>query len=417
MPAASAALRLNIGRFLRVPTDLSRVGSLACRGILLFALATLMLAAAALAACSRGGRLADLQTVGVAAAAVEPAPLVLLPGEWLSFALDRQGQYWLLPEPALVAPAPAPFATQIMPLSLLPLGGNALLIATNRIGLYRLDLYDSPATASESAAAANGRRLAFSFLADSAAHFEGRTVAPGWLNAGFDSPDLSTLSAFFLLFRHGLYEPEAGLGLGSSLLQVTDRGVAEWPDSGKYFSQLAAEAGEPFALFPQASGQWYVQFRKESADRVDTVYTRWNLAEGSVQLLQRNQFEGSVAARPLRQAPIMLQQAAALLAENLVLDVLLADGSRQAYARGNPAEAIEGQAAITAAAAFIVTSGGTAAYMPAGAEQARLVSLPEPWPGLRYGAVAVLDGAIALQWEENLFPQVGRSGFSLLLLD
>lgn len=392
---------------MRAPTDLRRAGRLALRGLILLALVTLT-------ACGRAARLSELRSTAEEAAAA-PAALVLLPGEWLSFALDRQGQYWLLPEPALAAPDPAPFATQIMPLSLLPLDGDTLLIATNRIGLYRLDLHDLPVAAVDSGAAANGRQLAFSFLADSAAHFQGRTVAPGWLHAGSANSSDSALAAFFLLFRHGLYEPAAGIG--PKLLQVTEHGTAEWPGSGNYLSQLSAEAGEPFALFPQASGQWYVQFRKENAERVDIVYSRWNLAEGSVQLLQRDQFEGSVAARPLRQAPLLLQQAAALLADNLVLDVLLADGSRQAYARGNPAEAVEAQAAMTAAAAFIVTTGGSAAYKPAGAERARLVPLPEPWPGLRYGAVALLDGVVALQWEENLFPQVGRSGFSLLLLE
>lgn len=384
---------------------------------------------AALAALAAGVLLAGCgqrqpALVASAAGGADPAAPassvpVLQPGQALVFAVDDSGEYHLLPDGDSRAwggqvPAPRPFALQLMPLTLQALSGDSLLVATNRAALSRLDIKPE----------ARGQRISLSAIPGDSDTFQNATLAPAWTNGGL---------AYFLLYRHPFADiptveagrtassPAAGRLPASDpgnsrILESDGTGLRTWPLYEHYLSLAPQDSGSLYALFPVSAGTWYVQYRHADDDGVSSTYARWSLDSKTQQLLSRAAFESALMPKALRQAPELLQRAALALGGDLILDTVLLDGSRQVYIHGDQSLAEEANAHIGIAGTCVVTATGKAVYAPHGSDSVRQLQLPRPVAELRYGQVAVLADVAVVLWEENLFPNVGRSGFIVLSL-
>ena len=294
-----------------------------------------------------------------------------------------------------LAPEPAPFAARRAVASVQPLPTGGAILGVNRVGLSALVV---------SRAADGTETVAVTAIRGDATPFGKLSLAPSW-GRGRD--------AIFMLYRHPLDGAEAGDAGGPAertvFLSAGLDGFKTWEPvpSGGPTSPDAV-----FAVFPVSSLRWLAQSRRLSGDRVETAYASWDLPSGGAEVLERAEFEDRVQPLPSSSAPPALKAAAELPGVDFVFDARLADGSRRAYQRGGSADA-EGVAHLAGGDALVVLSDGRAAFRDAGG-RSRTFRLPSPVPEAAFRDAVLVDGLVVAVWEEDLFPDVGRSGLVIM---
>jgi hypothetical protein len=296
---------------------------------------------------------------------------------------------------------PTPFPLARAPMAVQPLGGKAV-IAINRIGLKQLRVLRGDAGASVSAGS-TPRRILIDTLPGAETEFAGRTVSSSWSRDG---------NAYFLLFRHPVYELEAPRIPPSVVISAAGSGA----------SLLEQGLGtDAYAVYPVSTDVWLVQRRYESGDRVITEYAAFDPEAGTEKTLSRTAFERLASPLPLAKAPASIRAAADTLAGPLLIETRLPDGSRRAFVRGDPGEAapawghdlMDGDGVSVS---LIVTDDWriASARFASGGYTVSIMNPEPPFAEARVRDAVLVDGVIVIAWEEDIFPDVGFSGLAAL---
>jgi len=294
---------------------------------------------------------------------------------------------------------PRPFPLARSPMAIQPIGDRAI-IAMNRVGLRQLDVSRSDAVA---AAVPGPARLVIKPLPGSAAEFVGRTVSSSWSKDD---------TAFFLLFRHPVYELDAPRTPPSIVIEASAN------DAGIFEPGMGPDA---YAVYPVSPETWLVQRRSETPDRVVTDYASFNPDTGTEKPLSRSAFEKLASPIPLAMAPASIRAAADALAGPLLIEARLPDGSRRAFFRGDPGEAAPtwGQELVSdegVSCSLLITDDWriAVARFASGGYAVSVFNPEPPFTEARVRDAALIDGVIVIAWEEAIFPDVGFSGLAVL---
>jgi hypothetical protein len=289
-----------------------------------------------------------------------------------------------------------PFPLARSPMAIQPIGDRAI-IAVNRVGLRQVGVSRMKAGASGPA------RLVIEQLPGSQAEFDGRTVSSSWSKDN---------RAFFLLFRHPVYELDTPRTPPSIVIEASTAGA------GILEPGLGPDA---YAAYPVAAGTWLVQRRSETPDRVVTDYASYDPETGTEKSLSRSAFEKLASPMPLSAAPASIRAAADALAGPLLIEARLPDGSRRAYSRGDPGEAAPtwGQDLVSdegISCSLLVTDDWRIAVsrFSSGGYTVSVINPGQPFSEARVRDAALIDGVIVIAWEEAIFPDIGFSGLAAL---
>ena len=290
----------------------------------------------------------------------------------------------------------APFAMARAVAAIQPRADEGIL-AINRSGLVRLrvERHHEPAEA----------RLLLQPLPQADGEFAGRTVGSTWGRDG---------EAFFLLYHHPIFEAAPPRSPPSAVVAAT-------ADGARIVDIIPGTTA--YAVYPVAADGWLVQYRSDDGQRVTTSYARLNAATGAVAPLGQLAFEKDASPLPLSSAPASLAAAAAGLTGPLLIEARLPDGTRRTYLRGDAAEASPAWAQVTGSndgpiAALLVTDDWRISVVPAqaatGAAAAMTNRYEAPLSEARVRDAAVVNGAIIIVWEEDMFPDIGASGIMVI---
>lgn len=382
----------------------------ASRTILLAALAGL------LAACG-GGRRADLASLTDTATdstrgfiVQGEAPWRLIRGQTLVIELAETGR-WLAylaadagtAGPAdtfiaaedlagLIAPVDArPFAVQRLPLGLARTGPDSLLLAINRLGVQDLSL---------------------------AVHEGQAMVELGSLRSYADAFSSRTISQFLALPSSGAQEPERLLFLyrhphfqpgepDSLVLRVGGQDLSPWPGMDRLRDHAPGPEASVYAIFPAAGGSWQVQWRWLEDQQVRTAFGRWWPGDNRYDRLERSAFESALQPRPWTAADPRLSPMGERLEGDWLVELREDLEVPRVFLKGDAAAASLAYALIDDTGWLLLSSDG---HMLLPSAQERLAL---PVPGARFTAVSRLGSMVVAIWEEDLFPDVGRSGLLL----
>lgn len=290
----------------------------------------------------------------------------------------------------------APFAMARAVAALQPRADEGIL-AINRVGLVRLrvERHQQPAEA----------RLVLQPLPQTDGEFAGRTVGSAWGRDG---------EAFFLLYHHPIFEAAPPRSPPSAVVAAT-------ADGARIVDTIPGTTA--YAVFPVSSDGWLVQYRSDDGQRVTTSYARLNAATGAVVPLGQLAFEKDASPLPLSSAPPSLAVAAAGLSGPLLMEARLPDGTRRTYLRGDPAEASPAWAQVTGpkdgpVVALLVTDDWRFSVVPAQAATGTAAAMTSryeaPLSEARVRDAAIINGAVVIVWEEDMFPDIGASGIMVI---
>lgn len=386
--------------------------------------------------CSRGG-----QTTGGPEAVAEVRPGIALPASGtLVLTTTPDGLFAPMSGGSPAQVQPQPFAVAVAPAAIQPLGDDAI-VAVNRIGLVRLSVrrYGGSATgvtpggqssqsgqsgqsgqSSQTGTPAGDRetRIVVGAIPGAADEFAGRTVAVSWADRG---------GALFLLYRHPMFETELPRDPPSVLIEGTADAARLYMGTG----WAANDWRDAYAVYPTATDAWLVQYRAEDGERVVTRYaTIFKDAKPAIEL-KRQDFEKAVFPANLDLADPLIVQAASAIEGPVLLETRYSDGTRKTWLRGDPGEAAPAWAYVGdipggGKAALVVTddwrivlateASGTAANAHGAADPVAVRALypPAALPGARVRDAALVDGLAVLVWEEDLFPDIGASGLTVI---
>ncbi len=279
-----------------------------------------------------------------------------------------------------------------------PLGDGAI-IAINRVGLKELAVIHGNA---DTTGAETPWRAVLRHVTGVETEFAGRTVSSSWSRNG---------QAFFLLFRHPVYELEAPRSPPSVMIQASAEGA------GIKEPGLGANA---YAVFPVSQEVWLVQRRYETEDRTITEYASIDPASGTEKPLSRAAFEKLASPLPLAAAPESIRAAADTLAGPLLIETRMHDGSRKTYVRGDPGEAapVWGHDLVSRdgiSISLLVTDDWRIALarFASGGYTVSVMNPAPPFPEARVRDAALINDAIVIAWEEAIFPDIGFCGLAL----
>lgn len=310
------------------------------------------------------------------------APLVLA---LTSGGILAEGSVARLPD------SPAPYAVKASVAAVQPLPGGGAVIALNRVGLARIDC---------AAEAARGWVVRFLPLRGSEEEFSGRTVGTSWSSGG---------ESVFFLYRHPIFETEAPRAPQFAFVASDGTVSGRWAARPKAFGDRYL-----FAVYPRPGGLLYLQSRKDSAEGVESYYGAWSYASKAEDSMSRSGFEAKVGPRPHTAAPAALKACVDSLDGSVVVDARLADGSRAAYLKGTLDAAVEAWGHESPFGTLVLARDGRAAFIGPAGGPARLTYLDPPAPGAAFRDAALVDGLIVAVWQEDLFPDSGRSGLVVL---
>lgn len=289
----------------------------------------------------------------------------------------------------------APFAMARAVAAIQPRADEGIL-AINRVGLVRLRIarHTEPTEA----------RLVLQPLPQADGEFAGRTVGSAWGRDG---------EAYFLLYHHPIFEAAPTRSPPSVVVAAT-------ADGARVSDMIPGTSA--YAVFPVSADGWLVQYRSDDGQRVTTSYARLNAATGKATPLGQLAFEKDASPLPLSAAPPSLAAAAAALSGPLLIEARLPDGTRRTYLRGDPAEASPAWAQVTGSenaplAALLVTDDWRFSVVPvrvSGMEPAKTGGYAAPGSDARVRDAAIINGAVVIVWEEDLFPDIGASGIMVV---
>ena len=294
-------------------------------------------------------------------------------------------------------PVPAPFAIQTAIAAIQTPSDTGAIIAINRWGLMHLTVH--------------GRQVQMRSIEGAASEFAGRTVAQAWTWNG---------QAMFLLHRNEIFESEAARTPAARIIAVTEDGLIALPGFESFTETAEPEVidlyGAPYALFPRARDHWLVQFRLVGPERTRTAFAAWNPNQNQFDPLERSGYESAVKPAPLTEAPGALRRTAERLEGSLIMDAVMPDGSQQTWIRGN-ADTMLAIRAIVFDETTALSLTSTGRLIRVASDGVSEYHIKPPVPQAYFRDLVLLDGFIIVVWEEDLFPNVGRSGLVIIDAD
>ena len=290
-------------------------------------------------------------------------------------------------------PVPAPFAIQTSVATVqAPIDGGFIL-AINRAGLLFLSIQD--------------RQLSLRPILGAETEFSGRSVAQSWSRDG---------QALILLHRNEVFESETVRNPVGRIIAANAEQAQVWPSFDIKAIPTAQEDealyGAPFAIFPRAVNSWLVQFRLIDQDRTKTAFARWQPASNSLEPLDRGSYEKLAQPAATSTIPPILKSVATALGGSMILDAALVDGTKASWLIGSVDSAVTVKAWVSSTTVVALASDGRLAL--ADTEGIYRMSIDHPVPDTCFRDVAMHDGYIIAIWEEDLFPNIGRSGLVIM---
>jgi hypothetical protein len=296
-------------------------------------------------------------------------------------------------------PEPAPFAIQTAVAAVqAPVDGGAVL-AINRIGLVFLEILN--------------RQVQVRRISGADPEFAGRSVAQAWTWDG---------KAMFLLHRNEIFETSAARSPVARIITATATEACALPafgiDAEVAVQKDAALYNSPYAVFPRAVTRWLMQFRLVDGEKTLTAFAAWEpgMEKSGLQMplepLERDMYEAEVRPGSISKAPLTLQRAAEALGGSLLIDVNMPDGSQQAWMQGSTDAALAARARVSATSTAVLASDGRIVVVEAGGIYTN--SIKPPVPAAYFRDIVILDDFIIVVWEEDLFPDLGRSGLVIM---
>ena len=291
-------------------------------------------------------------------------------------------------------PEPAPFAIQIAVATVLaPIDGGAV-IAINRRGLVHLTVQN--------------RLVQLRWIDGAAEEFAGRSVAQGWI---WDD------KAMFLLHRNEIFEPELARTPVARIIATRMDGLIALPGFEPFTGTTDPEENDlydaPYALFPRSRDRWLVQFRLVGPERTRTAFAAWNPRLNRLDPLDRTGYETAVRPAPMTEAPTAVKLVAETLGGGLIIDATMPDSSHQTWLRAGTDTLLAVRAVVTDDTTITsLASDGRLIRVAANTVHESSIDLPVPHAYFR--DLALLNGFIIAVWEEDLFPDLGRSGLVIV---
>ena len=297
-------------------------------------------------------------------------------------------------------PEPAPFAVQTAIAAVqAPVDGGAV-VAINRTGLVHLVIYK--------------RQVEVRRIPGVDAEFTGRSVAQSWTWNG---------KAMFLLHYNEIFETVAVRSPVARVIAVSSAEALVLPAFGIEAGVVTQEDvelfGSPYAVFPREADKWLVQFRLADQEKTRTAFAAWKPSlDKADQLnplepLDRSVYEAEARPVSIREAPPALRLAADSLGGSLILDAVMPDGSQHSWLYGSVDTALAVRAWVSDTTVAALASDGRVVLVDA--DGTSRGNINPPVPGAYFRDIAMLDDFIIAVWEEDLFPDLGRSG--LIIMD
>jgi hypothetical protein len=296
-------------------------------------------------------------------------------------------------------PEPAPFAIQTAIAAVqAPIDGGAV-VAINRIGLVFLEISD--------------RHVQLRRIPGADPEFAGRSVAQAWNWDG---------KAMFLLHRNEIFETAAAHSPAARILAVTSAEATALPAfeiaAGTSALEDAGLYGSPYAVFPRTKERWLVQFRLVDQEKTRTAFAVWNPSlekpgqQNTLEPLDRRVYEAEARPAAISKAPPALRLAADALGGSLILDAVMPDGSQQSWLYGSVETALTVRAWLSATMVAALASDGRIVLVDSDGTHQGTIAPPVAKGYFR--DLVVLDGFVLAAWEEDLFPDIGRSGLVIM---
>jgi len=219
-----------------------------------------------------------------------------------------------------------------------------------------------------------------------------------------------------LLHRNEVFETGAVRNPAARVISVTADEALVLPafvDETGGAAQLDTELyGAPYAIFPRTANQWLVQFRLADQDRTRTAYASWSPDQNRLDPLDRSAYESIARPSSISEAPPALRLALVALEGSLILDAVMPDGSLQSWLRGGVETAMAVRAWVSTTVAAALASDGRIVMVDNYGTHRGTINPPVPKAYFR--DLAMLDGFILAVWEEDLFPNLGKSGLVIM---
>lgn len=182
-------------------------------------------------------------------------------------------------------------------------------------------------------------------------------------------------------------------------------------------SRLGDPGEDLFSLVPAPGGTWFAELRSEQALGARLRYRAYATPEnrGSGKEVSRDDFEASLAPKPLSLAPASLRAAASLVAASgqVLVHARTAAGAEAYWLSGGAPELATELLAWVGPeeeASVAISRDGHGAVAKGGDAQAFLLAAPAA--GATFSSVSALfgQGIVAASWETGSFPDVSASG-------
>jgi hypothetical protein len=220
----------------------------------------------------------------------------------------------------------------------------------------------------------------------------------------------------FLLHRNEIFEPGTARDPAARIIAATTDGYralpAFIPAAGAADQQDSDLYKAPYALFPRAPRTWLVQFRLGGQEKTRTAFAAWNPDENLITPMERSRYESAVRPAPLAEAPAALRHAAGVLGGTLIIDASMPDGSHQSWVQGSGDTILAVRAVVSDSMVMSLASDGRIVMVAA--DGVRKAAIHSPVALAYFRDLALLGDFIIAVWEENLFPDIGRSGLVIM---
>ena len=193
----------------------------------------------------------------------------------------------------------------------------------------------------------------------------------------------------------------------------------------------------PYWIYPSSDTTWLIQYRYTTGDRSYTAYASWNRVHNKLSELARTAFEQHLIPITFEKTPVPIRLLAKYITEPVLLEYRDSNGTIHYINNNNLDDAVLGIAETNSSGTYVLLEDGRY-WIARGQVSASISSSGSSAissPVSSTGAVPVIMGQAAVPidevhfknalltqnlficiWEENGFPDTGRSGLCLLLL-
>lgn len=313
---------------------------------------------------------------------------------------------------SLTIPVPKaflPYPLQKRPALFIPLDNSSILLLVNKIGFIQLSLTTN---ADESA----------TIQFDSAVSVDG--VPINRYSAG--SVWQTSNHQYLLLYKDHVFDTDWTETIvfdffGDTVSQID---IPPHPENKQYL---------PYWIFPTNDNTWLIQYRYTTGDRSYTAYAIWDRSRNKLSGLARTAFERLLIPIAFEKAPAPIRLLAEYIAEPVLLEYRGSNGTIHYINNKNLDDAVLGIAETNSFGTYVLLEDGRywitrGQVSPSTSSSVTSsVSSVTPLPVIKGKAAvpiddvhfknAVLTPTLFISiWEENGFPDTGRSGLFIVRL-